>query len=253
MKLIEFFLVYQPSVASIIWSGPARKGCGASKARQSGKVCRQGEARPGLAANWVVRWKPCRWLPPGPELLLSSLPRSQLRNFAEILHQSICSTDLCGPRPDQRGRPSQSQLRKFRSLLQEISPGFDLLALIYLQVIHSQGGHEPLTRRMSGTNIDMSIRERSCRDCNIVINGSEIYYLLPMRGDMSDPNSRRWWIFTAFCCSKEQECTKKTLWTLKNALNIFVYCYKMYFFENFQRVSLDCLFCTFCKLAHNVF
>ena len=58
MKLIEFFLVYQPSVASIIWSGPARKGCGASKARQSGKVCRQGEAGAGSKLGCEVKTLP---------------------------------------------------------------------------------------------------------------------------------------------------------------------------------------------------
>ena len=41
-------------------------------------------------------------------------------------------------------QPGQTQLRKFRSLLQGISAGFDLLALIYLRVIDSQGGHEAL-------------------------------------------------------------------------------------------------------------
>ena len=43
-----------------------------------------------------------------------------------------------------RSRPGQTPLRKFRSLLQGISAGFDLLALIYLRVIDSQGGHEAL-------------------------------------------------------------------------------------------------------------
>ena len=43
-----------------------------------------------------------------------------------------------------RSRPGQTQLRKFRSLLQGISAGFDLLALIYLRVIDSQGGHEAM-------------------------------------------------------------------------------------------------------------
>ena len=60
MKLIEFFLVYQPSVASIIWSGPARKGCWSqqSAAKWQSVSARRGEAGAGSKLGCEVKTLP---------------------------------------------------------------------------------------------------------------------------------------------------------------------------------------------------
>ena len=171
---------------------------------------------------------------------------------------------------EPRQRPARADWESFASCCRESH--FDLLALIYLRVIDSPGGHETLKIHIykiikkgyqnSFTQLYHDSRVSRSRKCNIVINGSvrsiiscrwEEIRLTQIAG--CNVYSMHFGNTIGKCSySKEQNVLQDSFWTLKMHIKVLCTVIKSQLLKTFpKKWNKDWyVFGIFCKLAQEV-